>query len=312
MKAIRIHSYGGRSVLSFEEAPIPEINPDDVLVRVVAASVNPVDWKIREGQLKDVVPHRLPLVLGYDFAGIIEAIGARVSHFKLGDKVYARPDIARDGAYAEYIAVRETEIALKPATISFAEAASLPLAGITAWEAIVTTGNVKPDENVLIHAASGGVGSLAVQIAKRRGAHVAATTSAKNRKLVETLGADLVIDYRSQNFADIVSRVDMVFDTVGGAVQDRSWATLRPGGILVSITDRPSPDKAGAHGVRSAFVFIQPNAEILRHLADMVDAGRLRPLIAAEFALKDVAKAHALSESGRAVGKIVLHVGPPS
>jgi NADPH:quinone reductase-like Zn-dependent oxidoreductase len=251
------------------------------------------------------------LTLGWDFSGVIEALGSEVSGLAVGDAVFSRPDIRRDGSYAEYVAVRAVEIARKPKTISHIEAASIPLVGITAWETIVSVGNLVAGQKALIHAASGGVGSLAVQIAKSRGAHVVATTSSANIELVRSLGADQVIDYRNQRFTDKVKDVDVVVDTVGGDVQASSWSVLRRGGILVSTVSVPSIERAAALGVRSAFVLISPNAAVLDQLAGLVDAGKLRPLIGGEFALRNVADAHALSESGRTVGKIVLYVGQP-
>ena len=311
MKGVRIHEYGNSSVLQYEDAPMPSITSNDVLVRVVAASVNPVDWKIREGYLKQMIPYAMPLTLGWDVSGIVESVGADVTRFKAGDAVYSRPDIKRNGTYAEYVAIREGELAFKPQTISHAEAASLPLAGITAWEVLITAANLVAGQKVLIHAGSGGVGSLAIQLAKSRGAYVIATTSAKNHALVKSLGADEVIDYKTQKFTEIVRDVDVVFDTLGGDIQEASWSVLKRGGILVSIVSPPSADKAKELGVRSAFVFIEPSAVILEQLAKLVHEGKMRPVVGAEFALKDIAKAHALSETGRSVGKIVLYVGQP-
>jgi NADPH:quinone reductase-like Zn-dependent oxidoreductase len=311
MKAVRIHEYGNRNVLAFEDAPMPSIASNEVLVRVVAASVNPVDWKIREGYLKEMISYPMPLTLGWDVSGVVTAVGADVTRFRVGDAVYSRPDIKRNGTYAEYVAIRDSEIALKPLTISHNEAASLPLAGITAWEALITTAQLSAGQKVLIHAGSGGVGSLAIQLAKSRGAHVIATTSGKNRALVESLGADEVIDYKTQNFAEILGDIDVVFDTLGGDIQESSWSVLKKGGILVSIVNPPSDTKASELGVRGAFLFIEPNAYILEQLAELVEQGKLRPVIGAEFALQDIEKAHALSETGRTVGKIVLYVGQP-
>lgn len=311
MKAVQIHQYGGRDALTVEEIEIPEINADDLLVRVVASSVNPVDWKIREGYLKDLLPHHLPLTLGWDVAGIVEKTGSNVQGFKVGDEVFSRPNIARNGTYAEYIAVKADEVAIKPKTISFSEAASLPLAGITAWEALFDAANLQAGQKVLIHAASGGVGTLAVQLAKWKGAYVYATTSEKNVPFVTSLGADEVINYRDVNFKDVVSDVDVVFDTVGDQVQEDSWSVLKSGGVLVSIVSPPSEERAQKEGVTAKFVFIQPNAAILKQLADLVDQSSVRPVIAKEFALTDIKKAHELSENGRTVGKIVLHVTQP-
>jgi NADPH:quinone reductase-like Zn-dependent oxidoreductase len=311
MLAVRIHHYGKRDALSLDDIPVPETGPDELLVRVVAASVNPVDWKVREGYLAQMIPHRLPLTLGWDLSGVVQAVGSDVQDWQPGDAVFSRPDLARDGSYAEFIAVRALECARKPRTISHVEAASLPLAGITAWEAMVTTARVQAGQRVLVHAGSGGVGSLAIQILKHLGATVIATTSGRNRTLVESLGADQVVDYTTTRFLDAVEPVDAVFDTLGGQVQEESWAILRPGGIQVSIISPPDEEKARARGLRGAFVFIGPNAPVLEQLAALVDGGKLRPIVGAEFALRDIAQAHALSESGRAVGKIVLYVGQP-
>jgi NADPH:quinone reductase-like Zn-dependent oxidoreductase len=311
MKAVRIHEYGSRDVLVYEDASMPSITSNEVLVKVIAASVNPVDWKIREGYLKEMISYSMPLTLGWDVSGVVTAVGADVTRFRVGDAVYSRPDIKRNGTYAEYIAIRESEVALKPLTISHNEAASLPLAGITAWEVLITTAQLNSGQRVLVHAGSGGVGSLAIQLAKSRGAYVVATTSGKNRAFVESLGADEVIDYKMQNFSEILRDIDVVFDTLGGDIQESSWSVLRQGGILVSIVSPPAEEKAKELGVRCAFVFIEPNAYILEQLAKLVEQGKLRPIVGAEFALKDIAKAHALSESGRTVGKIVLYVGQP-
>jgi NADPH:quinone reductase-like Zn-dependent oxidoreductase len=311
MLAVRIHQYGNRDVLSLDEIPVPAIAPDELLVKVVAASVNPVDWKVREGYLAQMIPHPLPLTLGWDLSGVVAAAGSAVHGWQAGDAVFSRPDLKRNGTYAEFVAVRAAECARKPATISHVEAASLPLAGITAWEALVTAAQLQRGQRVLVHAGSGGVGSLAIQIAKDRGATVFATTSARNRALVESLGADQVIDYTATRFSDAVPPVDVVFDTLGGQVQEESWSVLRPGGMLVSIVSPPDEARAKERGFRSAFVFIGPNAPVLGQLAQMVDGGRLRPVIGAEFALRDIARAHALSESGRAAGKIVLYAGTP-
>lgn len=311
MKAVRIHKYGNSGELIFEDAPMPMVGANDLLIKVVATSVNPVDWKIREGHLKEMVSYSMPVILGWDVSGIVESIGKDVTKFKVGDAVFSRPDVKRDGTYAEFVAVDEGEVAFKPKTISHVESASLPLAGITAWEALFTTAKLSSDQKILIHGGSGGVGSLAVQLAKSRGAYVISTTSTKNLALVKSLGADDVIDYKTQKFEEIVTEVDVVFDTVGGEVQERSWSVLKQDGILVSIVSQPSDEAAEKHKVRSAFIFIEPNAEILTQITEMVDEGKVRPIVGAEFALADIAKAHKLSESGHSVGKIVLYVGQP-
>lgn len=311
MKAARIHAYGASSEIRIEDAPLPSLADDDVLIRVVATSVNPVDWKIRKGYLKSFIPYEMPLTMGWDVSGVVEKTGPAVTRFKPGDAVYSRPDIRRNGAYAEYVALRESEIAFKPATISHVEAASLPLVSITAWESLFTTAGLTEGQKVLIHAGAGGVGSIAVQLARAKGAHVTATASAGKADLVRSLGADEVIDYRSQDFSKLAKDMDVVFDTIGGETQEKSWSVLKPNGMLVSITDRPSEDRARAEGKRAGYVFIDPNAPILTELARMVDLGHVRPLIAAEFGLNDTARAQDFSETGRATGKVVIYVGHP-
>lgn len=311
MKAVRIHQYGGRDVLSIDEIPVPDIAPDEVLVRVVAASINPVDWKVRAGYLAGMIPHPLPLTLGWDVSGVVAAVGSKVAQWQVGDAVYSRPDLARNGTYAEFVVIRAHECARKPRTISHVEAASLPLAGITAWEAMMDVAQAQSGQCVLVHAGSGGVGSLAIQLLKAAGATVIATASSRNRELVQSLGVDQFVDYTMTTVADAVEPVDAVFDTIGGEVQEASWSLLKRGGIQVSIISPPDEARAAAMGVRGAFVFIGPNAPVLERLAAMVDGGKLRPIVGAEFALEDIVAAHALSESGRAVGKIVLYVGKP-
>jgi NADPH:quinone reductase-like Zn-dependent oxidoreductase len=280
MKAVRIHQYGDRSTLKFEDTAMPNINADDVLVRTVAASVNPVDWKIRAGYLKEMIHYSMPLTLGWDVSGIITELGDNVTDFKVGDCVYSRPDINRDGTYAEYVAIRASEIALKPASITHSEAASLPLAGITAWEVLITVAQISEGQKVLIHAGSGGVGSLAIQLAKSLGAYVIATTSAKNSELVASLGADEVIDYTTQDFTEVVKDIDVVFDTLGGDIQNASWSVLKSGGILVSIVSPPSEEKAKELGLKSAFVFIQPSAYILQQLGNWLIKEKSAQLLA--------------------------------
>jgi NADPH:quinone reductase-like Zn-dependent oxidoreductase len=306
-----MHEYGNASVLQYEEALVPQLEADDLLIRVVAAAINPLDWKVREGHLQAMISHTMPLTLGWDVSGVVESIGRSVTTFRPGDAVYSRPDVARNGSYAEYVAVRESEAAMKPRTISHVEAASLPLAGITAWQCLFTVGKLESQQRVLIHAGAGGVGSLAVQLACAQGAYVIATASPANLSLVSSLGAHEVVDYSSQSFANVVRDIDVVFDTVGNETQEQSWAVLKPGGILVSVISPPSQERAESLGVRQAFVFVEPNAAILEQLSQRIDAGTLRPVVGAEFALADVAHAHALSETGHVVGKIVLYVGQP-
>jgi NADPH:quinone reductase-like Zn-dependent oxidoreductase len=311
MKAIRIHSYGDPSVLRYEQAPLPDLAEDDLLIRVIATSVNPVDWKIRQGLARSLLDYPLPLILGWDVSGIVERTGRAVTRFRPGDAVYSRPDIRRNGTYAEFVAVRESEVAPKPATLSHVEAATLPLVSITAWESLFTTGGLQAGQRVLIHAGAGGVGTIAVQLARARGARVTATASAANAALVAGLGADEVIDYRQTPVAQMPRGFDLVFDTIGGATQDASWDLLAPGGMLVSIVSPPAQEVAQARGLRAGYVFIQPNAAILTELGQMVDMAQIRPVVGAEFALKDIRQAHEFSETGRARGKIAIYVSQP-
>src|SRR5712672_64055 len=209
MKAIRIHNYGGPEVLQYEDAPRPKPQAGEVLIRVHAAGVNPIDWKVRQGHMKDFWPHKFPLILGWDLSGVVEELGRGVSRFKIGDEVYSVPDVSRDGAYAEYIVVRESEIALKPKSLHHIRAATVPLAALTAWQALFDTGQLQPGQRVLIHGGSGGVGHFAVQLAKWKGAYVFATASTKNQELLRELGADEIIDYSTQRFEDVARNIDI-------------------------------------------------------------------------------------------------------
>lgn len=308
MKAIRIHKYGHADVLQYEDAPMPEIGPGEVLIKVHAASVNPVDWKVREGYLKDFIRYRLPLIPGWDVAGTVERVGALVTRFKAGDAVYGRPDITRDGTYAEYVAVRSDEIGRAPKTIPLEHGAGIPLTALTAWMSLFDKADLRAGQSVLIHAASGGVGSFAVQLAKLVGVRVIGTASAANADLVRSLGADEVIDYRTEDFSKRVKDVDVVFDTVGGETLAKSWGVVRKGGVLVSIISPPDKATAEQHGVRGEYVFVTPSGARLDEIAGLVDAGKLRVNIAKEFPLAQVKEAHALSQTGHARGKIILRV----
>jgi NADPH:quinone reductase-like Zn-dependent oxidoreductase len=308
MKAVQIHSYGGPEVLAYEDVALPEIAADEVLIQVYAAAINPVDWKIREGYLKDFLPHKLPLILGWDVSGVVAAIGADVTTFKPGDQVYSRPNLERNGTYAEYVAVKASEVALKPKNIDHIHAAAVPLAGITAWHALFEAAQLTAGQRVLIHAAAGGVGSYAVQFARWKGAYVIGTASAHNRDFLLKLGANEVIDHRSTRFEEVVEPVDVVFDTIGGEVQERSWQIVKPGGILVSVIAPPPEERAAAQGCRSAFVFIQPRADWLTEIAQLIDSQQVQPIVETVLPLSQVAEAHQLSQSGRTRGKIVLQV----
>lgn len=305
MKAVRIHSYGGPEVLKYEDAPRPKPGPGEVLVKVYAAGVNPVDWKIREGYRKI---HTLPLILGWDFSGVTESIGQDVAGWKKGDGVYSRPDLARDGAYAEYIVVRASEIASKPKSIDHIKAAAIPLAALTAWQTLFDTGGLSAGQKVLIHAAAGGVGHIAVQLAKWKGAYVIGTASERNLKFLHELGADETVDYQKTRFEDVVHDVDMVLDTIGDDTQKRSWQVLKKDGILVSIIRKPTDEEPASYGVRGGYVFVQPNGKQLAEITKLVDSGKLKPIVETVLALPDARRAQELSQTKHARGKIVLKI----
>src|SRR5438105_15311839 len=306
MKAIRIHNYGGPKVLHSEDAPRPKPQAGEVLIRVHAAGVNPIDWKVREGHMKDFWPHKFPLILGWDFSGVVEEVGRGVSRFKIGDEVYSLPDPTRNGAYDDYIVVRESELALKPNSLHHIRAAAVPLAALTAWQSLFDTAQLQPGQRVLIHAGSGGVGHLAVQLAKWKGAYVFATASTKNQDLLRKLGVDEPIDYTTHRFEDVARNIDIVLDTIGGETQERSWQVLRKGGVLVSLVQPPSEDKAKELGVRPALLGAQPNGAQLTEIANIIDSGKLTPVIDRILPLSEVRRAHELSESGHTHGKIVV------
>ncbi len=308
MKAVCIYRYGGPEVLVYEDAPKPHPDTGEILVRVHAAGINPVDWKIREGELKEMLKHTFPLVLGWDVSGVIESIGTGVTRLKVGDEVYSRPDIARDGAYAEYIVMKESDAAVKPKSIDHIHAAALPLAALTGWQTLFDAASLTAGQRVLIHAAAGGVGHIAIQLAKWKGAHVIGTASEHNHDFVRKLGADQIVDYDTEKFEEVVQPVDVVLDTQGGDVQLRSWKVIKPGGILVSIAQPPSAEVASAHGVRSAFVFTQPNAGQLGEVAKLVDADKLKAVVETTLPLSDATRGQELSERGHTRGKIVLRV----
>jgi NADPH:quinone reductase-like Zn-dependent oxidoreductase len=308
MKAVRIHDYGSVDVLKIEDIPIPEITENDLLIKVYATSVNPVDWKVREGLVRWRNLHQLPLTLGLDVSGVVDKIGNKVQKFKIGDEVYSRPAIDRNGSYAEYIAVRESEVAFKPKSITHEEAASIPLVGLTVWESLVTTANIQAGQKVLIHAAAGGVGSMAVQIARIYGCYVIGTASENNIEFVKNLGAHEVIDYKNQDFSKLLKDIDVVFDTVGGETQENSWKVLKEGGMLMSIINKHADEIANQYKARSGYIFVQPNALILETFAHLIDTGKLKAVVGSVFSLDEIKQAQELSQSRRAKGKIVIKV----
>jgi NADPH:quinone reductase-like Zn-dependent oxidoreductase len=307
MKAVRIHAFGGREVLELNDIAIPEAKQGEVLIKIHAASVNPVDWKIRQGYLQPLLNHALPLTMGWDVSGEVVAVGGGVIHLKVGDEVYSRPNIANNGSYAEYMTASAEEVALKPKSLTWQEAAGVPLAGLTAWQGLYELADIEAGEQVLIHGGSGAVGQFAIQLAKLRGATVYTTTSARNTDLVLSLGADHAIDYQQVDFSELRD-MDVVLDTIGGEVQDKSWKTIKPGGRLLSIVQTPDEAVAASHGVTASFYFIEPDRSQLEEMARLADAGKLVVNIDSEFPLDQIADAHERSESGRAQGKIIINV----
>src|SRR5262249_42816988 len=257
MAAVRMEKYGGPEVLAYENVPKPEPAADEVLIRVRATAVNPVDWMIREGHMKGWLDYQMPHILGCEVAGTVESTGRGVKRLKPGDAVYAYTSFAREGAYAEYAIGKESEVALKPASLDFVQAASVPVGAMTSRQALEQAG-LSHGQTVLIHAASGGVGLMAVQIAKAIGARVIGTASARNAEFLRGIGVDEVIDYTTTRFEDAVKNVDVVFDLIGGETQERSFAVLKKGGFLISAVSPPSSEKAAQYGVRVAMVAAQP------------------------------------------------------
>jgi NADPH:quinone reductase-like Zn-dependent oxidoreductase len=311
MKAIRIHAYGGPEVVRHEDAPRPELGDDDVLVRVHAAGVNPVDWKTRAGGGQaDKIGERFPLVLGWDASGTVEAVGPEAGAWAVGDEVFGLLRFPQPGqTYAEYVAAPAHDLAPKPRHLSHVEAAALPLAALTAWQALIETGGLRAKQTVLVHAAAGGVGHLAVQLARWKGARVVGTASADNADFLRSLGAEPV-DYTQSRFEDAVSDVDLALVAVDGEVTDRTLGVVRRGGVLVSIRSEPSAEEAARRGVRAERILVRPHGGQLAEISALADAGHLRPVVAASLPLEEVNPAFELSETGHVRGKIVLRVAP--
>ena len=308
MKAIRLHARGGPEQLVYEEAPDPVSQDTDALVRVFASGITPTEltweatYKSRSGAV------RLPSIPGHELSGVVEAVGPRGGSVKVGDAVYALTDFWRDGTAAEYVAVRAADLAPKPQTLSYAQAAAVPLSALTAWQALFEHANLTAGQHVLIHGAAGGVGNYAVQLAHWRGAHVIGTASSGNLAFVRELGADEVIDYTKTSFEDVIHNVDVVFDTVGGDTLERSWPVLRRGGALVSIADAISEDKLAKYGVRGIFFIVVPSRLELMEIGQLIDSGAVRPIIEAILPLDQARQAFARGLSGHNRGKIVLRV----
>lgn len=332
MKAFIVDRYGKNQSLRAGEAPKPELREDEVLVQVHAAGVNQLDFKIRNGEFKLILPYRVPFVLGHDVAGVVTQVGSRVRQFIVGDEVYSRPDDFRIGTFAEFVAVKEDSVAIKPNNITMEEAASIPLVGLTVWQALVEKAKLKKGQKVFIQAGSGGVGTFAIQLAKHLGATVATTTSAGNIALVKRLGADVVIDYKKDDFENILSGYDVVLNSQDGKTLEKSLSVLKPGGKLISISGPPDPDfaeqirapwfvkqvmrvlsfgarkKAKRRNVSYSFLFMKASGNQLRQITPLIESGAIHPVVDRVFPFASTNDALAYVESGRAKGKVVIKV----
>ncbi len=315
MRAMAIQQFGGRETLQLMDLPMPPMGLHDVLIQTKAAGVNPVDWKIREGWLRELFPHVFPVIPGWDVAGVVKAVGKQATRCAVGDQVYAycRVPTVQWGAYADAMVLPQDLVCLKPATLSFEEAASIPLAALTAYQSLFDAARLCEDDTVLIHAAAGGVGGFAVQLAKRTGATVIGTASLRNHGYLRELGADRMIDYTRQDFREAIrgwypDGIDVVYDCVGGDVTEHSVDVLKRNGRLVTIAGREQADALRARGLNAQFVFVEPNATQLDALTVLAEQGALKTHLAAVFPLEEAANAHALLETGHGKGKIVLTV----
>lgn len=307
MKAVIVQTYGSKAELS--DIAKPALLDDSVMIEVYASSVNPVDNVIRAGHMKEMLALHLPYTVGNDVSGVVSEVGRDAHKFKVGDAVFSRPQSMQSGTFAQFVMVKEEDVALKPGNLSHDEAAALPLVTLTAWQALVTKAQLQRGEKVLIHAGSGGVGSMAIQIAKHLGARVAATTGTANVEMVRALGADVVIDYHSEKFEEIIKDYDVVFDTLGGETREKSYAVLKRGGRLVSIIFPPdSGVRAKELGIKSDVFFMAPSGEQLGQIAALAEQGILKPVIDTRYALARAQEALDYSESGHATGKIVIKV----
>jgi len=314
MKAIVIDHFGGAEQMHMMDMPVPIPRKTEVLIEIHYTSVNPVDWKIRSGAFKDMLPHRFPLILGWDAAGIVGALGPEARQLHVGDNVYAycrKPEV-QSGTYTEYVAVPEEYVALMPRNMGFREAAAIPLSGLTAWQGLFDVAKIKRPEVILIHGGAGGVGSLAIQLAKAAGTRVLTTATARHHPYLTSIGADEVIDYSKENFVETIRRrypegIDVVFDLVGGD-SNPYFLVLRPGGRLVSSVERPNPKKAAQYGVQAESLFVRPDGKQLAEITSLIEEGKIQSPKTQEFSLEDAPKAHELSESHHVEGKLVVKV----
>jgi NADPH:quinone reductase-like Zn-dependent oxidoreductase len=307
MKAIVIHEYGGSEVLKYEDVPRPEPSDNQLLVRVIAAGVNPVDGMIRSGMFANE-KRAFPIILGGDIAGVVEKVGSKVTKFKPGDSVFAYVSLDNSGGYAQYALVMEREAAPKPKSLTYVEAAAVPIVAMTAWQALVDTAKLSAGQTVLIHGGSGGVGSFAVQIAKARGAKVIATASTSNQNLLKQLGADVAIDYTKQKFEDVAKDVDVVLDSIGRDTLARSYGVVKKGGIIVSLVARPKESELEKHGIRGTALNVEPNSEELAEIAKLIDDKKIKVIVSQTFPLSEATKAQEQVATGHTRGKIVLKI----
>ena len=308
MKAVVVHEYGGPEVLKYEDAPRPEPKENEILVRVIAAAVNPVDGSIRSGKYAKFFGSKPPFTPGYDVAGVVEKTGAKIDKYKPGDAVYAYLDLDRGGGYAEYTIVTNEEASAKPKSITFAEAAAVPLAALTAWQALIDEAKLDKGQTVLIHGGSGGVGSFAIQIAKARGAKVIATASTQNQDLLKQLGADVAVDYTKQKFEDVAKDVDVVLDSVGKDTLARSYGVVRKGGFIATLVARLDQAELDKHGIRGASISVKPHGEELVKITKLIEAKKIKPVVSLTLPLSDAIKAQEQAATLHTRGKIVLRV----
>jgi NADPH:quinone reductase-like Zn-dependent oxidoreductase len=306
MKAVVAHQYGAPEVLKFEELPRPEPKENEALVRVIASSVNPADPLTLSGKYAREFGTHLPLIPGYDIAGVVEKTGASVRKLKVGEAVYGYPTFG--GGWAEYITVQEWEVAAKPASLNFVEAAAVPMVALTAWQALVDVAKLQAGQTILIHGGSGGVGSFAVQIAKALGARVIATASTANQDLLKQLGADETVDYTKARFEDIAKDVDAVLDPVGKETLARSYGAVKKGGIVMSLVARPDPAEIKKRGIRGASISVHPDAEDLTEIARLVDAGKIKPIVTQVLPLSEAIAAQRQAATHHTRGKVVLRI----
>ena len=306
MKAVVAHEYGASDVLKYEDAPRPEPKENELLVRVIACGVNPADPLVISGRMAKEFGTHLPLIPGYDVAGVVEGIGAKVTKFKKGDGVYGYALFG--GGWAEYAVLAENEAALKPKSLSFTDTAAVPMGALTAWQGLVDAAKLSAGQTVLIHGGSGGVGSFAVQIAKARGAKVIATASTANQDLLKQLGADVAIDYTKTKFEEVAKDVDVVFDTVGRDTLARSYAVVKKGGIVTTIVARPDQAQLDKHGIRGTSISSHPDGNELAEITKLIEAGKIKAIVSQVLPLSDAVKASRQAETHHTRGKIVLKI----